>query len=94
MCDLDPGMEICEGRYRIVKLLGSGSFGDIFYSVEKVKDGTFYMAKVERAKQNAKHIMLFWESKLMHKMKGKTFCPQVHYIGTDESKTFHVMIMD
>ena len=41
--------------------------------------------------------MLFWESKLMHKLRGKTFIPSLYYIGTDKSNDahhFHVMIMD
>ena len=41
--------------------------------------------------------MLFWESKLIHKMRGKTYVPHLYYIGTDESianKPMHVMIMD
>ena len=53
--------------------------------------------------------MLFWESKLIHKMKKSRKCqsrvssmvvecvPLLHYIGTDNSVKnlqFHVMVMD
>jgi casein kinase 1 len=41
--------------------------------------------------------MLFWESKLIHKLRGKTLVPQLYYIGTDNScsnQSFHVMVMD
>lgn len=41
--------------------------------------------------------MLFWESKLIHKMRGKTFVPFLHFVGdekTDDGKMFHVMVMD
>jgi len=41
--------------------------------------------------------MLFWESKLIHKLRGKTNVPGLYYIGTDKSvegKSFHVMVMD
>lgn len=51
--------------------------------------------------------MLFWESKLIHKLRGKsklqhqlivTACvPGLYYIGTDNSvpnQHFHVMVMD
>ena len=44
-----------------------------------------------------KHIMLFWESKLIHKLRGKTFVPFLHFVGdekTDDGKIYHVMIMD
>ena len=32
-------------------------------------------AKIERAVKNSKHVMLFWESKLIHKLRGKTYIP-------------------
>jgi hypothetical protein len=35
---LDSGMEILEGRFRVVKRLGNGAFGEI-YKVQKKKDG-------------------------------------------------------
>jgi|TARA_B110000285_G_C15017653_1_gene559882 serine/threonine protein kinase len=41
--------------------------------------------------------MLFWESKLIHKLRGKTSVPGLYYIGTDNSvpnQSFHVMVMD
>jgi hypothetical protein len=41
--------------------------------------------------------MLFWESKLIHKLRGKTQVPGLYYIGTDNSvpnQSFHVMVMD
>lgn len=44
-----------------------------------------------------RHIMLFWESKLIHKLRGKTFVPFLHFVGdekTDDGKMYHVMVMD
>jgi len=41
--------------------------------------------------------MLFWESKLIHKLRGKTFVPNLHFVGdekTEDGKTYHVMVMD
>ena len=41
--------------------------------------------------------MLFWESKLIHKMKRSSCVPLLHYIGTDNSVAtcnMHVMVMD
>jgi len=41
--------------------------------------------------------MLFWESKLIHKLRGKTFVPFLHFVGdekTEEKKMYHVMVMD
>ena len=41
--------------------------------------------------------MLFWESKLIHNMRGHTYVPFLHFVGdekTDDGKLFHVMVMD
>jgi len=54
-------------------------------------------AKIEKAVKNQKHIMLFWESKLIHKLRGKTAVPNLHFVGdekTEDGKMFHVMVMD
>jgi len=93
---LQEGQEILEGRFKIIKKLGSGAFGEIF-KVEKKKTGEFYAAKIEKATKYQKHVMLFWESKLIHKLRGKTCVPGLYYIGTDNSvpnQHFHVMVMD
>jgi serine/threonine protein kinase len=93
---LKEGQEILDGRFKIMKKLGSGAFGDI-YKVEKKKTGEMYAAKMEKATKNQKHVMLFWESKLIHKLRGKTSVPSLYYIGTDNSvpnSSFHVMVMD
>ena len=76
--------------------MGSGAFGEI-YKVEKKKTGEMYAAKIEKAQKYAKHVMLFWESKLIHKLRGKTCVPGLYYVGTDtssEKQQFHVMVMD
>lgn len=93
---LQENQEILEGRFKIIKKLGSGAFGEIF-KVEKKKTGDFYAAKIEKATKYQKHVMLFWESKLIHKLRGKTCVPGLYYIGTDSStpnQHFHVMVMD
>ena len=41
--------------------------------------------------------MLFWESKLIHKLRGKTYVPFLHFVGDEKSedgKAYHVMVMD
>jgi len=76
--------------------LGSGAFGEI-YKVEKKKNGQSYAAKVERAFRKNKRTTLFWEHKLIKRLKDKTIIPHTIYIGTDKSNKnniFHVMVMD
>ena len=55
--------------------------------MEKRKTGDFLAAKVEKAVKNAKHIMLFWESKLIHKLRGKTAVPNLHFVGDEKTAT-------
>lgn len=51
---LTEGQEILEGRFKIIKKLGSGAFGEIFKGkrqsynilVEKKKTGEFFAAKI------------------------------------------------
>ena len=76
------------------------------FLVEKKKSGEYLAAKVvskksfnfqEKAVKMQRHIMLFWESKLIHKLRGKTFVPFLHFVGdekTDDGKMYHVMVMD
>lgn len=80
----------------MLKKLGGGAFGEI-YKVEKKKTGQILAAKVEKAVKMQRHIMLFWESKLIHKLRGKTYVPDLHFVGdekTEDGKLFHVMVMD
>jgi len=47
----NEGQEILDGRFSVVKRLGSGAFGEI-YKVEKKKTKSIYAAKVEKATKN------------------------------------------
>ena len=41
--------------------------------------------------------MLFWESKLIHKLRGKTAVPNLHFVGdekTEDGNLYHIMVMD
>ena len=93
---LEENQEILDRRYRVIQKLGGGAFGEI-YRVEKKKTGDILAAKVEKAVKNQKHIMLFWESKLIHKLRGKTAVPNLHFVGdekTESGKVYHIMVMD
>ena len=41
--------------------------------------------------------MLFWEAKLIHKMRGKLNLPHLHFVGeekTNNGKFYYVMVME
>jgi len=42
---------ILDNRYKVIKKLGGGSFGEL-YKVEKKKNGNLLAAKVEKAVKN------------------------------------------
>lgn len=44
----EEGQEILDKRYKVIKKLGGGAFGEI-YRVEKKKTGDMLAAKVEKA---------------------------------------------
>ena len=48
---MEEGQEILHKRYKIIKKLGGGAFGEL-YKVEKKKNGDFLAAKVEKAVKN------------------------------------------
>ena len=49
---MEPGQEILDNRYKVVKKLGNGAFGDI-YEIEKKKSGERLAAKVQRIGKSA-----------------------------------------
>jgi len=48
---MEEGQWILDKRYKILKKLGGGAFGEL-YKVEKKKDGNVLAAKVEKAVKN------------------------------------------
>ncbi len=54
--NLQEGQEILDGRFKIIKKLGSGAFGEIF-KVEKKKSGEMYAAKIVSIFDTLKNII-------------------------------------
>ena len=94
-----PETDILDKRFKVLNQIGAGAFGEI-YRVEKRLTKQVYAMKVERATkdQNSKQIMLFWESKMIRALKGKTNeIPNLHFVGQERDsngKVYHIMIMD
>ena len=93
---MEDGQEILNGRFRVINKMGSGTFGEI-YKVEKLKTGEILAAKVEAVAKTQKNPMLVWESRLIHKLRGKTAVPNLHASGNEKTATgrnYHIMVMD
>ena len=85
---------ILDNRYRVLEKLGTSSN---VYKVEKTKDGKILAAKIEKANRKSRDVILFWESKLIHKLRGKTYLPNLHFVGdeqTQDGELLHMMVMD
>ena len=48
---MEEGQEILDKRYKVIKKLGAGAFGEVF-KVQKKKTGDYLVAKVEKAVKN------------------------------------------
>lgn len=83
------GEFIVAGRYRLVRKLGSGSFGDIFLGIN-VTNGEEVAVKMEP--KNARHPQLMYESKLYKILQGGIGIPHVRWFGVE--KEYNVLVMD
>lgn len=77
------------GKYRIVRKLGAGSFGDIYLAVN-VATGEEVAVKMELS--SSRHPQLHYESKLYKLLQGGQGIPHVRYYGQEQE--YNVLIMD
>lgn len=90
------GQEILGKRYEVIKRFGGDAFGEI-YLVKKSTTGEIFVAKVEKSAIFQKHIMLYWEAKILRKLRDKTRVPNLHFVGDekiDENHIYRVIVMD
>eukprot|EP00049_Salpingoeca_infusionum_P011578 m.202066 g.202066 ORF g.202066 m.202066 type:complete len:329 (-) comp14976_c0_seq14:3589-4575(-) len=76
-------------RYKLVKKIGSGSFGDIYYGVS-LHSGKNVAIKLEALK--AKYPQLYYESKLYKMLSGSDGVPKVKWAGKEGD--FFVLVME
>lgn len=77
-------------KYRLVKKLGSGSFGDVYLGVN-VHNGEEVAVKLET--QKTKHPQLLFESKLYRILQGGVGVPSLRWFGTHEAG-YNVLVTD
>lgn len=77
-------------KYRLVKKIGSGSFGDVYLGVN-ILSGEEVAVKLEP--QKTKHPQLLFESKLYKILQGGVGVPNLRWYGTHEAG-YNVMVSD
>uniref|UniRef100_A0A8C4WZA4 non-specific serine/threonine protein kinase n=1 Tax=Eptatretus burgeri TaxID=7764 RepID=A0A8C4WZA4_EPTBU len=80
---------IVGGKYRLVRKIGSGSFGDIYLAIN-VTNGEEVAVKLES--QKARHPQLLYESKLYKILQGGVGIPHIRWYG--QEKDYNVLVMD
>ena len=80
---------VVQGKYRLLRKIGSGSFGDIYLGIN-VHTGGEVAIKLESV--NARHPQLSYESKIYRILMGAPGIPHVRYFGPVSK--FNVLVMD
>ncbi|XP_036182841.1 casein kinase I-like [Myotis myotis] len=77
------------GKYKLVRKIGSGSFGDIYLAIN-ITNGEEVAVKLESLK--ARHPQLLYESKLYKILQGGVGIPHIRWYG--QEKDHNVLVMD
>ena len=77
------------GKFKIVKKIGSGSFGEIYEGVN-LESNDPVAIKLEMI--NSRHPQLIYESKLIKLLQGGPGIPAVHWFGTEGN--YNIMVLD
>ena len=75
------------GKYRLVRKIGSGSFGDIYLGIN-ITNGEEVAIKLESVK--ARHPQLLYESKLYKILQGGIGIPHIRYYA--QEKDYNVLV--
>uniref|UniRef100_A0A0K8TP96 non-specific serine/threonine protein kinase n=1 Tax=Tabanus bromius TaxID=304241 RepID=A0A0K8TP96_TABBR len=77
------------GKYRVIRKIGSGSFGDIYLGLS-IQCGEEVAIKIESS--SARHPQLLYEYKLYRILSGGIGIPRIRYYGQERS--FNTLVMD
>uniref|UniRef100_A0A8C5KNP8 Casein kinase I isoform alpha n=1 Tax=Jaculus jaculus TaxID=51337 RepID=A0A8C5KNP8_JACJA len=80
---------IVGGEYKVMRKIGSGSFGDIYLATH-ITNGEEVAVKLES--QKARHPQLLYESKLYKILQGGVGIPHMRWYG--QEKDYNVLVMD
>ncbi|XP_066916573.1 casein kinase I [Clytia hemisphaerica] len=77
------------GRYKLIRKIGSGSFGDIYLALN-LTNGEEVAVKLESTR--ARHPQLLYESKVYRLLQGGVGIPHVRWFG--QEKDYNVLVLD
>jgi len=77
------------GRYKLIRKIGSGSFGDIYLALN-LTNGEEVAVKLEAIR--ARHPQLLYESKVYRLLQGGVGIPHVRWFG--QEKDYNVLVLD
>ncbi|XP_020901253.1 casein kinase I [Exaiptasia diaphana] len=80
---------IVGGKYKLIRKIGSGSFGDIYLALN-ITNGEELAVKLES--QKARHPQLLYESKLYRMLHGGIGIPKMKWFG--QEKEYNVLVME
>ncbi|XP_052519374.1 casein kinase I-like [Budorcas taxicolor] len=80
---------IAGGKYKLVKKIGSGSFGKVYLAID-ITNGEQVAVKLEP--QKARQPQLLYESRLYKLLQGGIGVPRVWWYG--QEKDYNVLVMD
>ncbi|KAF6773883.1 hypothetical protein AHF37_07289 [Paragonimus kellicotti] len=90
--DLSHKEYIVGGKWKLVRKIGAGSFGDIYLG-HNIINGEEVAIKLEA--NTARHPQLFYESKVYRIIQNAIGIPRVHWYGSDGSENrYRAMVMD
>ncbi|CAL8087787.1 unnamed protein product [Calicophoron daubneyi] len=80
------------GKWRLVRKIGAGSFGDIYLG-HNISTGEEVAVKLEPS--TARHPQLLYESRVYRVLQNSVGIPRVHWFGTDGAQNrYKAMVMD
>ncbi|EPQ11746.1 Casein kinase I isoform alpha [Myotis brandtii] len=80
---------IVGGKYKLVRKIGSGSFGVVYLAVN-ITNGEGVAVKIES--QKARHPQLMYENKLYKILQGGIGIPHIRWYG--QEREYNVLVMD
>ncbi|OXA63412.1 Casein kinase I isoform alpha [Folsomia candida] len=84
-----PSIDIVGDHYRLVRKIGSGSFGDIYLGLD-IKTGEEVAVKIER--RMTSHPQLLYESKLYKLLQGGVGIPNTRWYGRNPD--YNILVME